>query len=152
MTVSPRDRHVIFFGTQTTPGSTTTFDPMSVLFGSQESLTDFTPNATNTAGFQRLSSGNQLVTAVRTRGDLILLTNLSAHSMQFVGPPYTFSFKQVGTNCGAISPHAAVEAENVVYWMSNGGFFLFDGVVKQIPCSVQDYVYSDIDEIGRAHV
>jgi len=146
MIVSSRDRHLIFLGTQTTPGTTTTYDPMSVLFGSQESITDFTPTATNTAGFQRLSSGNRLVTAVRTRGDLILLTNLSAHSMQFVGPPYTFSFKQVGTNCGAISPHSAVEAENVVYWMSNGGFFLFDGVVKQIPCTVQDYVYSDIDD------
>jgi hypothetical protein len=146
MIVSSRDRHLIFLGTQTTPGSTTTYDPMSVLFGSQESITDFVPTATNTAGFQRLSSGNRLVTAVRTRGDLILLTNLSAHSMQFVGPPYTFSFKQVGTNCGAISPHSAVEAENVVYWMSNGGFFLFDGVVKQIPCTVQDYVYSDIDD------
>ncbi len=146
MIVSSRDRHLIFLGTQTTPGTTTTYDPMSVLFGSQESITDFIPTAVNTAGFQRLSSGNKLVTAVRTRGDLILLTNLSAHSMQFVGPPYTFSFKQVGTNCGSISPHAAVEAENVVYWMSDGGFFLFDGVVKQIPCSVQDYVYSDIDD------
>ena len=146
MIVSSRDRHLIFLGTQTTPGSTTTYDPMSVLFGSQESITDFIPTSVNTAGFQRLSSGNRLVTAVRTRGDLILLTNLSAHSMQFVGPPYTFSFKQVGTNCGAISPHSAVEAENVVYWMSNGGFFLFDGVVKQIPCTVQDYVYSDIDD------
>ena len=146
MIVSSRDRHLIFLGTQTTPGSSTTYDPMSVLFGSQESITDFVPTATNTAGFQRLSSGNRIVTAVRTRGDLILLTNLSAHQMQFVGPPYTFSFKQTGTNCGAISPHCAVEAENVVYWMSNGGFFLFDGVVKQIPCTVQDYVYSDIDD------
>ena len=146
MIVSSRDRHLIFLGTQTTPGTTTTYDPMSVLFGSQESVTDFIPTATNTAGFQRLSSGNRIVTAVRTRGDLVILTNVSAHAMQFVGPPYTFSFKQIGTNCGAISPHSAVEAENVVYWMSNGGFFLFDGVVKQIPCTVQDYVYSDIDD------
>ena len=146
MVVSSRDRHLIFLGTETTAGDTNTYDPMAVLFGDQESITDFTPNATNTAGFQRLSSGNRIVTAVRTRGDLILLTNTSAHQMQFVGPPYTFSFKQTGTNCGAISPHAAVEAENVVYWMSDGGFFLFDGVVKQIPCTVQDYVYSDIDD------
>ena len=146
MVVSSRDRHLIFLGTQTTAGDTNTYDPMAVLFGDQESITDFTPSATNTAGFQRLSSGNRIVTAVRTRGDLILLTNTSAHQMQFVGPPYTFSFKQTGTNCGAISPHAAVEAENVVYWMSDGGFFLFDGVVKQIPCTVQDYVYSDIDD------
>ena len=146
MIVSSRDRHLIFLGTETTPGTTTTYDPMAVLFGSQESITDFVPTAVNTAGFQRLSSGNEIVTAVRTRGDLILLTNVSAHQMQFVGPPYTFSFKQTGTNCGAISPHCAVEAENVVYWMSTGGFFLFDGVVKQIPCTVQDYVYSDIDD------
>ena len=146
MTVSPRDRHVIFFGTQTTPGTTGTFDPMAVLFGSQESITDFTPNATNTAGFQRLSSGNRIVTAVPTRGDILILTNTSAHSMQFVGPPFTFSFKQIGTNCGTLSAHSAVEAENVVYWMSDGSFYLYDGVVKEIPCSVQDYVFKDLNE------
>jgi len=145
MTISPRDRHVIFFGTQTTPGSTSTVDPMSVLFGSQESITDFIPNATNTAGFQRLSSGNRIVTAVPTRGDILILTNTSAHSMQFVGPPFTFSFKQIGTNCGTLSAHSAVEAENVVYWMSDGAFYLFDGVVKEIPCSVQDYVFQDLN-------
>jgi len=145
MTISPRDRHVIFFGTQTTPGNTNTYDPMAVLFGSQESITDFIPNATNTAGFQRLSSGNRIVTAVPTRGDILILTNTSAHSMQFVGPPFTFSFKQIGTNCGTLSAHSAVEAENVVYWMSDGAFYLFDGVVKEIPCSVQDYVFQDIN-------
>ena len=146
MTISPRDRHVIFFGTQTTPGTTGTFDPMAVLFGSQESTTDFIPNATNTAGFQRLSAGNRIVTAVPTRGDILILTNTSAHSMQFVGPPFTFSFKQIGTNCGTLSAHSAVEAENVVYWMSDGAFYLFDGVVKEIPCSVQDYVFQDLNE------
>ena len=145
MTISPRDRHVIFFGTQTTPGTSATYDPMAVLFGSQESTTDFIPNATNTAGFQRLSSGNRIVTAVPTRGDILILTNTSAHSMQFVGPPFTFSFKQIGTNCGTLSAHSAVEAENVVYWMSDGAFYLFDGVVKEIPCSVQDYVFQDIN-------
>ncbi len=145
MVISPRDRHVIFFGTQTTPGTTGTYDPMAVLFGSQESITDFTPNATNTAGFQRLSSGNRIVTAVPTRGDILILTNTSAHSMQFVGPPFTFSFKQIGTNCGALSAHSAVEAENVVYWMSDGSFYLFDGVIKEIPCSVQDFVFQNIN-------
>jgi hypothetical protein len=152
MIVSSRDRHIIFLGTQTTPGDTNSYDPMAVLFGSQESVTDFTPTAINTAGFQRLSSGNRVVTAVRTRGDLLILTNTSAHQMQFVGPPYTFGFKQTGTNCGAISTHAAVEAENIVFWMSSGGFYLFDGVVKQIPCTVQDYVFSDIDDEEQATI
>ena len=145
MLVSSRDRHLIFLGTETTARTTNTYDPMAVLFGDQESLTDFTPTSVNTAGFQRLSSGNQIISAVRTRGDVLILTNTSAHSMQYVGPPFTFGFKQIGTNCGAISAHSAQEAENVVYWMSDGAFFLFDGVVKQIPCSVQDYVFSDID-------
>jgi len=145
MLVSSRDRHLIFLGTETTARTTNTYDPMAVLFGDQESLTDFTPTSVNTAGFQRLSSGNQIISAVRTRGDVLILTNTSAHSMQYVGPPFTFGFKQIGTNCGAISAHSSQEAENVVYWMSDGAFFLFDGVVKQIPCSVQDYVFSDID-------
>ena len=145
MLVSSRDRHLVFFGTETTPGSSGTYDPMAVFFGDQESVTDFTPTSVNTAGFQRLSSGNEIVTAVRTRGDILILTNTSAHSMQYVGPPFTFGFKQIGTNCGAISAHSAQEAENVVYWMSDGSFFLFDGVVKEIPCSVQDFVFDDID-------
>lgn len=152
MLVSARDRHVVFFGTETTPGSSSTYDAMAILFGSQESLTDFTPTAVNTAGFQRLSSGNNIVSAVRTRGDILILTDNSAHSMQFVGPPYTFSFNQIGTNCGAISTHSAQEAENVVYWMSDGSFFLFDGVVKEIPCSVQDYVFGDINKTEQRKV
>ena len=152
MLVSPRDRHLIFLGTETEPGTSSSFDPMAVLFGSQESLTDFTPTAVNTAGFQRLSSGNRIVTATRTRGDILILTNTSAHSMQFVGPPFTFGFKQIGTNCGAISTHAAQEAENIVYWMSDGAFFLFDGVVKEIPCTVQDYVFDDIDPDAKRNI
>jgi hypothetical protein len=152
MLVSPRDRHLAFFATETTPGTSTTYDAMSILFGSQESTTDFTPTAVNTAGFQRLSSGNAIVSAVRTRGDILILTDSSAHSMQFVGPPFTFSFNQIGTNCGSISTHAAQEAENVVYWMSDGSFFLFDGVVKEIPCSVQDYVFGNINKTEQRKV
>lgn len=152
MLVSSRDRHVIFFGTETTPNSSTTYDSMAVLFGSQESLTDFTPTAVNTAGFQRLSSGNKINTAIRTRGDVLILTDNSAHTMQFVGPPFTFGFNQIGTNCGAISTHCAQEAENVVYWMSDGSFFLFDGVVKEIPCSVQDFIFSDINKTEQRKV
>jgi hypothetical protein len=145
MTVDAINRSVVFFGTQTTPGTTTTFDPMTVLFSSQESYTDYTPTAVNTAGFQRLSHGNNIVTAVPTRGNILILTNISAHSMQYVGPPYTFGFSQIGSNCGAISPHCGIEAQNVVFWMSTNAFYMFDGTVKQIPCSVQDYVFSNIN-------
>ena len=145
MIVSARDRHLVFLGTETTPGSSSTFDPMSVLFGNQESTTDFTPNGINTAGFQRLSDGNSIVSAVRTRGDVLILTDNSAHAMQYVGPPYTFGFTQIGTNCGAIGPHVAIEAENVVYWMSDGTFFMYDGTVKTLPCTVQDFVFDNLN-------
>ena len=152
MLVSARDRHIAFFGTETTPGSSGTFDPMAVLFGSQESITDFTPTAINTAGFQRLSSGNMIMTAVRTRGDILILTDSSAHSMQYVGPPFTFGFKQIGSNCGAFGPHTAVEAENVVFWMSDGAFYMFDGTIKELPCTVQDYVFDDLNTSQRYNI
>ena len=152
MLVSSRDRHISFLGTETTPGTSTTFDPMTVLFGSQESITDFTPTAINTAGFQRLSDGNMVMTAVRTRGDTLILTDKSAHAMQYVGPPYTFGFRQIGTNCGAFGPHTAVEAENVVFWMSDGAFYLFDGAVKELPCSVQDYIFDDLNASQRYNI
>lgn len=145
MIVSARDRHLVFLGTETTPGSSSTFDPMSVLFGNQESTTDFTPNGINTAGFQRLSDGNAIVSAVRTRGDVLILTDNSAHAMQYVGPPYTFGFTQIGTNCGAIGPHVTIEAENIVYWMSDGTFFMYDGTVKTLPCTVQDFVFDNLN-------
>jgi len=145
MTVDAINRSVVFFGTQTTPGTTTTYDPMTVLFSSQESYTDYIPTAVNTAGFQRLSHGNAILTAVPTRGNILILTNISAHSMQYVGPPYTFGFSQIGSNCGAISPHCGVEAQNIVFWMSHNAFYMFDGTVKQIPSSVQDYVFSNIN-------
>jgi hypothetical protein len=149
MLVDPTNRSVLYFGTQTTPGSTSTYDPMAVLFSSQESYTDFIPTSVNTAGFQRLASGNQIVTAVNTRGNILILTNTSAHSMQYIGPPYTFGFTQIGENCGGLSYHCAVEAQNVVYWMSTNAFYMFDGTVKQIPCSVQDYVFGNLN-LGQA--
>ena len=145
MVVDALNRSVVFFGTQTTPGSTSTFDPMTVLFSDQGDYTNYTPNATNTAGFQRLAQGNYLVTAVYTRGVVLVLSNISAFAMQYVGVPYTFGFTQIGDYCGAISPHCAVEAQNVVFWMSTNAFYMYDGTVKQIPCTVQDYVFKNLN-------
>jgi hypothetical protein len=152
MTVDAINRSVVYFGTETTPGTTTTFDPMTVLFSSQESVTDYIPTSVNTAGFQRLSHGNSIITAVPTRGNILIITNVSAHSMQYVGPPYTFGFNQVGSNCGAISPHCGIEAQNVVFWMSTNAFYKFDGVVSQISCSVQDYVFNNINLSAGSNV
>ena len=143
--VSTPDRHLVCLGTETTIGNPATIDPMYVRFSSQENINQFVASATNTAGGQRLTDGNFIVTAVRSRGQILIWTDTSLHGQQYQGPPYTFGFQQLGANCGAISPHSAVDANGVAYWMSKDAFFVFDGSVKKLPCTVQDYVFENIN-------
>ena len=143
--VSTPDRHLICFGTEQVIGSPDTQDPMFVRFSDQENITDFEPTATNTAGGQRITDGSAIISALRSRGQTLIFTNTALHAMQYVGPPYTFGFQQLGTNCGCIGPHAAVDANGIALWMSRDAFYMFDGTVKKIPCTVQDYVFKDIN-------
>jgi hypothetical protein len=143
--VSTPDRHLVCFGTESTLGDPSTQDPMYVRFSSQEDINDFVATATNTAGGQRLTDGNEIVSALRSRGQILIWTDTSVHGQQYVGPPYTFGFQQLGANCGIISPHAAADVNGVAYWMSKDAFFVFDGTVKKIPCTVQDYVFEDLN-------
>ena len=143
--VSTPDRHLVCFGTETTVGSPTTQDPMFVRFSNQEDINTFTETATNTAGGQRLSDGSRIVSAVRSRGQILIFTDTSLHGMQYVGPPYTFGFTQLGANCGCLGPHAAVDVNGLAFWMGTEAFYLFDGTVKKMPCTVQDYVFKDIN-------
>ena len=141
--VSDRDRHLFHFGTETTIGDSTTVDPMFIRFSNQEDLNTYTPTAINTAGSFRLDKGNKIVGAVSGKDYTLVLTDTSAYVIQFVGPPFTFSVKQVGTNCGLIGQNALAYSDGVVFWMSGeGGFFLFDGTVKSIPCLVEDFVFT----------
>ena len=148
--VSDRDRHLFHFGTETTIGDTTTQDPMFVRFSNQEDLNTYTPTATNTAGTFRLDTGNEIRSAIQGKDYVFVITDLAAYVIQFVGPPFTFSVRQVGTNCGCISQHAATFVNGAVYWMgSQGGFFVFDGTVKSLPSLVEDFVFStDGDNLG----
>ena len=142
--VSTPDRHLVMFGASDV-GSTSNQDPMMVKFSNQEEITEFTPKSTNTAGFQRLSDGSEIRAAVRSSGQILIWTDTSMHSMQFIGPPFTFGFKQLGRQCGCVGQHAAVDVDGVAYWMgASGGFLKFDGSVQTIPCSVEDYVFNDI--------
>jgi hypothetical protein len=143
--VSTPDRHLVCFGTESTLGDPTTQDPMFVRFSSQEDVNDFVATATNTAGGQRLTDGNEILSALRSRGQILIWTDTSIHGQQFLGPPYTFGFQQLGANCGIISPHSAADVNGVAYWMSKDAFFVFDGTVKKIPCTVQDYVFEDLN-------
>ena len=141
--VSDRDRHLFHFGTETTIGTPATQDPMFVRFSNQEDLNTYAPTATNTAGTFRLDTGNEIRAALQGKDYVFVLTDQAAYVIQFVGPPFTFSVRQVGTNCGCIGQHAASYANGAIYWMSNeGGFFMYDGTVKALPCLVEDFVFT----------
>jgi len=141
--VSDRDRHLFHFGTETTIGNSLTQDPMFVRFSNQEDLNTYLPTATNTAGTFRLDTGNKITAALQGKDYVFVLTDLAAYVIQFVGPPFTFSVRQVGTNCGCIAQHAATYVNGAVYWMSGeGGFFMYDGTVKALPCLVEDFVFT----------
>ena len=141
--VSDRDRHLFHFGTETTIGDSTTQDPMFVRFSNQEDLNTYTPTATNTAGTFRLDTGNEIRAAIQGKDYVFVITDNAAYVIQFVGPPFTFSVRQVGTNCGCIGQHAATYVNGAVFWMgSQGGFFVFDGTVKSLPLLVEDFVFS----------
>jgi hypothetical protein len=141
--VSDRDRHLFHFGTETTIGNSLTQDPMFVRFSNQEDLNTYLPKATNTAGTFRLDTGNKITAALQGKDYVFVLTDSAAYVIQFVGPPFTFSVRQVGTHCGCIAQHAATYVNGAVYWMSDeGGFFMYDGTVKALPCLVEDFVFT----------
>ena len=140
--VSDRDRHVVHLGTETSIGVGGTQDPMFIRFSDQEDFTTYAPTSTNTAGTFRLDTGNKIVTAISGKDYNLILTDTAAYLMQFVGPPFTFSIRQVGSNCGCIGQHAAAYADGKVFWMGqSGGFFVFDGTVKLLPSLIEDFVF-----------
>jgi hypothetical protein len=142
--VSDRDRHLIHFGTETLIGDHFySQDPMFIRFSDQEDIEVYEPTSTNTAGTFRLDNGSRIVAAVKGKDYMLILTDEAAYTMQFVGPPFTFSIRQVGSNCGCIGQHAAVFVDGAVYWMGDSGnFFVFDGTVKTLPSSVEGFVFT----------
>ena len=143
--VSPTTQHLIHFGTCTTYNDASTQDDMFIRFSNNEEINSYDVKATNTAGTFRLQDGTKIMGALTAKETILVWTDSSLYTMKFVGAPFTFGFEQVGTNCGLIGKNSAVEIDGVAYWMSNNGFFMFDGTVKSLPCSVEDYVFDDID-------
>ena len=121
-------------------------NPRKVAFSDREDNTTWTPAATNEAGDIELQTSGQIETAIRTRGQTLIITDVDAHTARYIGPPYVYGFERVGTSCGIISRRAAADVDMGVFWMGNGGFFRFDGnVVSEIPCAVHDYVFGDLN-------
>ena len=145
MLVSTPDRHLVFYGTETTIGDPTTQDDMFVRFSDQEDINTYTPTATNTAGTQRLADGSQIRGAIRGRDAIYVWTDTALFTQRFVGQPFTFAFAQVGTNCGLVGQNACVEVDGSAYWMSENGFFRYAGKLESLPCLVEDFVYANIN-------
>ena len=145
---SETDRHLIVLGADPiSSGSRTgTIDPMLVAFSDQENPLEFEPLATNTAGSLRLSSGSSIVGGIKARQEILIWTDTSLYSMNFIGPPLTFAINLINEGAGLIGPKAAANSPKGVFYMSKKGFYFYNGSVQKLPCSVQDYVFSDLDE------
>ena len=143
--VSDRDRHVIAFGcdTEASPGVQ---DPLAIRFSDQESLTDWQTRADNTAGELRLGSGSEIVTAVETRQQILVFTDTTLYSMQFLGPPFTFGVNSLSENITIAGPNAAIAVDDNVFWMGRTEFYVYSGSVQRLPCMVRDYVFSDLND------
>ena len=145
MLVSTPDRHLVFFGTETTIGTPSTQDDMFIRFSDQEDINTYVTTATNTAGTQRLADGSQIMGAIRGRDAIYIWTDTALFTQRFVGQPFTFAFAQVGTNCGLAGQNACVEVDGAAYWMSENGFFRYAGKLESLPCLVEDHVYDNIN-------
>ena len=150
--VSTDTRHLMLFGTETTIGDSSTQDDLLFRFSDREDATDYTPVSTNEAGSLRISDGSRIVGAVKSTGQILVWTDTSLHGIQFVGTPFTFGLRQLGANAGLIAQHAAIEVNGRAYWMSDDAFYLYDGIVKKMPCSVQDFVFDDISYTNKHEI
>jgi hypothetical protein len=146
--VSDIDRHVICFGADPIVGSSRsgTIDPMLIAFSDQENVTEWEPLPTNTAGSLRLSAGSAIIGAIRARQETLVWTDTALYSLSFVGQPFTFGVNLVNEGVGLVGPNAAVNTPKGIFWMDKKGFYAYTGQVQSLPCSVQDYVFSDINE------
>ena len=144
--VSTPDRHLLIMGTESTIGSPNSQDDLLIRFSDQEDITTYQPTAENTAGSLRIADGSRIVAAERSRGQILVWTDTSLHSMQFIGPPFTFGLRQLGQNCGIIGSHAGIDLNGVSYWMSQDSFYLFDGSVKKLPCTVEQFIFNNINQ------
>jgi hypothetical protein len=142
--VSDRDRHVLAFGCDP-ENAIGTQDPMLIRFSSQESVTDWAATATNTAGDLRLGSGSQIVNALETRQQIVVFTDTTLYAMQYLGPPFTFGVNTLSENVTIAGPLAAIAIEDNVIWMGQEEFYIYSGAVQRLPCSVRDYVFTDMN-------
>ena len=140
--VSDIDRHVICFGCN--PLGSANIDPLLIRWSDQESVADWTPTSTNSSGGQVLSTGTTIVGAIKTRQEILVFTDVGIQAMRFIGAPFIYSFSPVAENVSIISPKAGIAAADAVFFMDREGFYVYRGAVQRLPCSVLDYVFSNL--------
>ena len=150
--VSSPDRHIFLFGTETTIGNPTTQDDLFLRFSSQEDFNTWTPLSTNTAGSFRIQDGSKVVAAKRSRGSILVWTDTALHALNNIGPPFIFGLNQIGSNCGAVSANSVADVNGTTYWMSQTAFYQFDGAIKKLDCTVQDFVFDDINATANGQI
>jgi hypothetical protein len=148
--VSDTSRFVLVFGTNEIGSST--IDPLLIRWSDQEDITDWTPAITNQAGGIKLSSGSKIVSAISTKQEVVVFTDSAVYSMQYVGPPYVWNLSQSADNVSVMSPHSMAVANNIVYWMGLDKFYMYSGRVETLPCSLRQYVFTDINLDQRDQV
>ena len=141
--VSDINRFVFCFGANTL--GTTTQDPMLIRWSDQEDATNWTPTATTQAGDLRLSRGSEIIAAEQTRQELLVWTDFSVYSLQYVGAPVVWAAQLVGENASIMSQNSVAVADNVAYWFGKDKFYMYDGGVKVLPCNVKRYIFDDIN-------
>ena len=144
LTVSDASRFLMVFGTN--DYGQTTIDPMLIRWSGQNDIYNWTPDLTNQAGFTRLSHGSQIITTVQTRQEIVVFTDSSVYSLQYLGPPYVWASQLLGDNISIISPNSAVIASGIVYWMGVDKFYSYDGRVNTLNCDLRRYIFQDINQ------
>jgi hypothetical protein len=143
LTVSDSSRFLIVFGCNDYGSST--LDPMLIRWSAQDDIYNWTPDPTNQAGFTRLSHGSQIVTTVQTRQEIVVFTDSSVYSLQYLGPPYVWAPQLLGDSVSIISPNAATLASGVIYWMGVDKFYTYDGRINTLNCDLRRYIFQDIN-------
>ena len=150
--VSTETRHLICMGTEITIGTPSTQDKLFIRWSDQENYNVWEPNTVNSAGSQRLAGGSEIRTARPAKGTILIWTDTTLHSMSFIGPPFIFGFRQLGNDCGAVGLNSAIVIDDVAYWMSDGQFFRYAGAVQELPCTVLNHVFDDINKTQYSQV
>ena len=145
-------RILVCFGTETSIGTPSTQDKLFIRWSDQENYNEWTPNVINTAGSQRISGGSEIRSAKPAKGTILVWTDTAMHSMAYIGPPFIYGFRQLGNDCGAVSLNATIIVNDIAYWMSNGTFFRYAGTVQEVPCSVINHVFDNINQTQYSQV